>query len=117
MEREWTYTVVGPAQAEIVIRQLDVLPEEVLVGMGVFVQGDPAKWYVYVNSDNASAEQITYIEVTLEAVGDRTRLSLQDLLRLRPHFTATGPSDHILSAISLVDADGYERLGSDPSHA
>lgn len=103
--RDWLYLVPTPAAAAAAVRALDALPRDVLVGLGVFAIGNPARWYVYTNTEEPEDEEAAFIGRTLAAFGEPAPLTLDNLFRARPHFVATGPGEVILTALAATTGE------------
>ncbi len=105
MERAWLYAVSGPKVAADAIRRLDAVPAGRLVGCGVFCAGEDNSWYVYANTEDPTRDDIAFIEQTLDPLGTRTSMTLDDLLGTSLHLVLTGPTTLILSGLRALNAN------------
>lgn len=92
---QFLYRVPGPVEAAGVIRRLDVLPPDRLVGLAVIARGyrdDREEFYVFANTEDLSDRERALIVETFTTFGTPTTLTIQHLARgaPRPHLFASG---------------------------
>jgi hypothetical protein len=104
VNEQFLYRVPGPAEAAGVVRRLDVLPPDRLVGLAVIARGygeDPEEFYVFANTEDLSEGERALIVDTFTAFGTPTALTIQHLARgtPRPHLFASGDVSTIIPTL------------------
>lgn len=104
VNEQFLYCVPGPAEAAGVVRRLDVLPPDRLVGLAVIARGyrdDPEEFYVFANTEDLSERERALIVDTFTAFGTPTSLTIQQLAwgTPKPHLLASGDVDTIIPTL------------------
>lgn len=102
-DREFIYVVRDASAAIKAIEELDALPNDLLTGMGFFVQGVPEVLYVGANLEDPSNDDVTGVQQILDRAGTPAVgiASFLELMRRTPppRVYAFGTSEVILRAI------------------
>lgn len=117
-EIELVYEVQGVRQAAEVVRDLDTIHPDVLVGMAVIARGyaeSREEFYVFANLESPSAADIDKATGILETYGKRTQHSLTSLTTgtPRPHLITSGRGSQILTVLK----GAYPETGLEPRPA
>jgi hypothetical protein len=107
MERWWAYRMRDVQASADAVTAVDAFPTDLIVGLGVIIkgfEGDPEQFYVFVNADDPTAEQVAQIASTLAGFGQATSLTYADLMYKdpQPHLVASGPVESILLGLSAT---------------
>ena len=104
MHQVWLYTFPSRRGAADALQRLEGIPAGLTLSVGVFCAGDTPSWYVYVVSQDATANDAARIEQTLNAYGRRTFLPLSALLQTSLHLVLAGPLTLIRQGLRALDA-------------
>jgi hypothetical protein len=104
VERWWAYQVPSPQAAYDAVTALDAFPGSLVGGLGVVArgyEGDPELYYVFINANDPSPDDLRQIEAVASRFGSVTDLTLDGLMYTdpRPHLIASGPVEDIQLAL------------------